>query len=449
MAAERSSTTTATAITNRLFRNRGDGTFEDVSAGSGADVGGYGMGVATGDFDADGWMDLYITNVGPNTLLHNRGDGTFEDVSERAGVDDAAWGASAAFVDYDRDGDLDLFVANYIDWSIETDVRCSSVSGAPDYCSPMSYQAPAPDTLLRNDGDGTFTNVSTDAGVHAAFGNGLGVVCGDFDGDDLVDIFVANDQTANQLWHNRGDGTFEDIAMVAGCAVDDRGEAKAGMGVTTEDFDGDGDLDLLVVNLTSQSDSFFRNEGSYFFDDTARVGLGGDSRRYTRFGLGVMDFDNDGWLDIFHANGRVTKPATPDPLRSDDIFAEPNQVFAGGPGGRFAARPPLPDIQTSRAAAFGDVDGDGGIDILVVNRDGPAHLLRNVHVGGGRWLMLDVRHPNGAVAIGATVMLELGERRLRREVRTASSYCAANDHRVHFGLGSEARIGDISVRWPD
>jgi hypothetical protein len=434
---------------NRLFRNRGNGTFEDVSDTSGADSTGYGIGVTTGDYDADGHMDLYVTNVGPNTLLRNRGDGTFEDVSVAAGVDDPKWGTSAAFLDYDNDGDLDLFTTNYVDWSLDTELDCSGNAGVPDYCSPNSYQAPASDTLFRNNGDGTFTDVSVEAGLPSAFGNGLGVVCGDYNDDGLMDIFVANDQMANQLWRNQGDGTFRDVAEVTGCAVDDRGEAKAGMGVTSVDVDDDGDLDLLVVNLEAQSDSFFRNEGSYFVDDTAQANLGLSSRRFTRFGVGILDFNNDGWLDMFQANGRVSRPQAPNPFLAVDEFAEPNVVYAGGPGGHFEALMPLPQIATSRAAAFGDVDGDGGIDILIVNKDDRAHLLRNVHPQRGHWIQFDVRNADGTVAVGAVVSLQLGERRLRREVRSAYSYCAANDHRVHIGLGPSTSIKGIEVRWQD
>jgi hypothetical protein len=436
---------------NRLLRNRGDGTFEDVTQSSGAGDRGYGMGVATGDYDRDGDLDLYVTNVGPNVLLRNEGGGVFRDVSAQAGVADPGWGSSAAFVDYDHDGHLDLFVANYVVWSIESELSCSGPSGAPDYCGPRSYEAPAPDALYRNNGDGTFTDVSVAAGLRAAFGNGLGVVCGDYDDDGLIDIFVANDQTPNQLWRNQGDGTFQNVAEIAGCAVDHRGEAKAGMGVDAADLDDDGDLDLLVVNLTAQSDSFFRNEGGYFADDTARVGLGAASRKFTRFGMAMADFNDDGWLDLYEVNGRVSRTDT---AGAGDPYAEPDMLYAGRAGGRFEeVRPPGGTtrdlVATSRAAAFGDLDGDGGIDIVVVNRDHPAYLLRNVVEDRGHWIMLDVRDERGSHAIGATVRLSIGGRSLRRDVRTAFSYCAANDPRVHVGLGPHRIAGDVTIRWTD
>jgi hypothetical protein len=242
--------------TNRLFRNRGDGHFEDVTDGSGADVRGYGMGVTSGDYDNDGDVDLYVTNLGRNILLQNDGSGRFNDVTGGAGVGDQNWGTSAAFVDVDHDGDLDLYVCNYLDWTPEREMWCS-MPGGQDYCSPKNYQAAMPDVLYRNNGDGTFTDVSKTAGMHTAFGNGLGVVCGDYDNDGRVDIFVANDGMPNQLWINRGDGTFQDMALERGCAVDMQGIRKAGMGVAAADFDDDADLDVLVCNMNAETDSLF------------------------------------------------------------------------------------------------------------------------------------------------------------------------------------------------
>jgi hypothetical protein len=269
--------------TNRLFRNRGDGHFEDVTDGSGADVRGYGMGVTSGDYDNDGDADLYVTNLGRNILLQNDGSGRFTDVTGGAGVGDQNWGTSAAFVDVDHDGDLDLYVCNYLDWTPEREMWCS-MPGGQDYCSPKNYQAAMPDVLYRNNGDGTFTDVSKTAGMHTAFGNGLGVVCGDYDNDGRVDIFVANDGMPNQLWINRGDGTFQDMALERGCAVDMQGIRKAGMGVAAADFDDDADLDVLVCNMNAETDSLFCNEGSYFRDGTSEVGLASVSKVFTRFG---------------------------------------------------------------------------------------------------------------------------------------------------------------------
>ena len=436
---------------NQLFRNRGDGTFENVTSGSGADDRGYGMGVTAGDYNNDGLADLYVTNVGPNVLLKNNGDGTFTDVSKSAGVDHAGWGASAAFFDPDADGDLDLFVTNYLNWAIETERQCTSRAGRPDYCGPNTYEAPAIDVLYRNNGDGTFADISRPAGLHRAFGNGLGVVTADFNDDGRIDVFVANDQMPNQLWINLGNGAFQDEAASRGCAVDDDGNPKAGMGVTAADIDNDGDRDLLVVNLVRESDSFFRNQGPYFVDDTIRIGLGVASRPFTRFGMGLHDFDHDGRLDLFEANGRVERGAV---LHDDDPYAEPSLLFRGGEDGRFVEVLPRggtvePHIFTSRAAAFGDVNNDGALDILMVNRDAPATLLINVVPHRGHWIMCRVLDEHGRDALNATVTMTIGDARIARDVMAAYSYCAASDPRVHVGLGRHTVAADVQVRWID
>jgi hypothetical protein len=435
---------------NALYRNRGDGTFEDVSAGSGAGDEGYGMGVAAGDFDEDGLVDLYVTNVGPNALLRNLGDGRFEDVTAAAGVGGDSWSTSAAFLDYDRDGDLDLFVVDYIFWSVADELTCSSKLQAADYCSPKSYDAPAPDVLYRNEGDGTFTDVSADIGLRTAFGNGLGVVVSDFDGDGFEDVFVANDGMKNQLWRNEAGARFRDVAVTMGCAVDQDGREKAGMGTHAVDVDDDGDEDLLVVNLSGEPDSFFRNDGNVFSDRTPVFGLASASRPYTRFGMGFQDFDQDGRVDLYQANGRVTR--TPDHA-GERPFDQPNVLFRGGEGGRFTEVLPRGGTReelsaTSRAAAFGDLDGDGAVDVVVVNRDGPAHVLRNV-AAAGSWITFDVRERSGRPALGATLSLEVGDRTLTRTVRSAYSYCAANDPRVHVGLGDATEVTGIDVTWAD
>ena len=436
---------------NRLYRNDGDGSFTDVTAESGAGDTGYGIGAAAGDFDNDGDVDLYLTNLGPNTLLRNEGDGTFTDVTEASGSGDPGWGNSAAFLDHDHDGDLDLFVTNYINWTPATELTCYNNFGARDYCLPLNYNSPARDTLYRNDGDGTFTDVSQAAGLETAFGNGMGVAPGDYDGDGRIDVFVANDSMMNQLWINQGDGTFVDEALLRGCAIDEHGKAKAGMGVVPTDADDDGDLDLLVVNLFSQSDSFYRNDSGYFADRTAVKGLAMHSRPYTRFGVGLVDLDNDGWLDLYQANGDVVISAEP---LTDDPFAQPNLLLRGGPDGRLEPVSPRggvsPElIHTSRAAAFGDLDNDGGVDVVVVNRDGPAYVLHNVVQHRGNWLLLRVLDEHGRDALGAEVTLGLGSRRLRRDVQPAYSYCAGNDARVHVGLGDASTADDVRVRWTD
>ncbi len=436
---------------NQLYRNNGDGTFVNVTEGSGADHRGYGMGVACGDYDNDGDVDLYATYLGPNVLLRNDGEGHFTDVSAPAGVDDDAWGASTAFVDYDHDGDLDLYVANYIDWFIDRDLPCYNDRGELDYCGPVSYDAPARDVLYRNNGDGTFTDVSKEALRHEYFGNGLGVICGDFTGDGLVDIFVANDGMRDQLWANQGDGTFHDVGLTWGCGYDNNGQPKAGMGLTAADIDDDGDLDFMVCNLATESDSFFLNANGFFLDSTASVGLAAASRSFTRFGMAWVDLDNDAYLDLYQANGRIARHGK---HYSDDPYAEPNLLMQGGPGPWFSAMEPVGGTaellaHTSRGAAFGDIDNDGAMDIVVVNRDARAYVLRNVAPDRGHWIALRVIDEHGRDAFGATVRMILADRRIARDVRAAYSYFASNDPRVHLGLGEATSVTDVTITWTD
>jgi hypothetical protein len=452
-----------TASGSRLFRNRGGARFEDVTSGSGADGAGpstplgAGMGVAAGDFDNDGNVDLYVTNFGPNVLLKGDGHGHFTDVTARAGVASSGWSTSAAFLDYDRDGFLDLFVVHYLDWQPSAEVECYSLTGVPDYCSPRTYDLPSSAALYRNNGDGTFTDVTDRAGLRAASGNGLGVAAGDVNGDGWIDVFVANDGTPNQLWINKSGRGFENAALAMGCAVDLDGKAKAGMGVDLADVDGDGRLDLLVVNLDGESDSFYRNEQAFFRDETAAAGLRTISRPFTRFGTGLVDFDNDGRLDIYEANGRVGRQSE---LFSPDPYAEPNLLFRGlagagfdgARGARFEEVKPRGGtrallVGTSRAASFGDIDNDGGIDIVVANRDGRPYLLHNI-APRGHWVMFRVVDEHGRDALGAEVTMTVGSAKVRRHVRAAYSYLASNDPRVHVGLGSETSARDVTVEWP-
>ncbi|MCZ6837438.1 MAG: CRTAC1 family protein [Planctomycetota bacterium] len=439
---------------NQLFRNEGDGVFTDITDSSGAGDQGYGMGLATGDYDGDGDVDLYVTNYGPNTMLRNNGDGTFTDVTEVTGTGNADWGASAVFLDYDADGDLDLYCTNYIYWSPKVERTCGHSSSNYDYCAPVIYQAPTADILYRNDGDGTFTDVSKESGIQSELGTGLGVVCLDFNGDGYVDIYVANDGMRNVLWVNQGDGTFLNEALLAGCAVDQDGRAKAGMGVSVADVDEDGNPDLLVVNLNKESDSFYRNQGEYFIEEAALVGLSTVSRMFTRFGVGFADFDNDGRLDIYQANGKVTKQEGPF-VPGGDPYAEPNILVKGTETGRFEEVSPRGGvaedlIHVSRAAAFADFDNDGGMDILVANLNGTPYLLRNVAPDRGGWIGFDVREMAGGPALGAKVSFQIGERTIVREIRTGSSYMAASDPRIHVGLGgTNDGPSSITVRWSD
>lgn len=442
----------AQAPANRLYRNRGDGTFEDVTETSGAGDRGYGMGCAVGDADGDGDLDLYVTNFGPNVLLENQGDGTFRDVTARSGTGDARWSTSASFFDADGDGDLDLFVANYVDWALEREQPCFSWKDERDYCHPNSYKAPARDTLYRNDGGGHFHDATVEMGLARAVGNGLGVACADFDGDGRTDVYVANDMTANHLWMNSPEG-FHDRALLAGCALSGSGFVEAGMGVAALDLESDGDVDLFMSHLRAQSNTFYLNSGQGLFDDaTARVGLAGPSVPYTGFGLGFADFDQDADLDLYIANGRVVRAGEPfDPKRP---YVEPDLLFEQTEAGRFEIVKPQGGtaeelLARGRGAAFGDLDGDGDVDVVVANNAGPAYVLRNVAPKRGGWIQLDLRLPSGAPAVGATVAIWTGERVQRRLVQPGSSYCSSSDPRAHFGLGEATRVERVLVRWPD
>ena len=434
------------AFSNKLFLNDGTGNFLHATAGSGAGNTQFGTGVTTGDYDNDGDVDLYVTNVEANVLLQNDGGGHFTDVTESAGVGSAKWSASSAFFDMDRDGDLDLFVANYIDWSPETERECASKTGKLDYCHPQAYRAPAKDLLYRNNGDGTFTDVSEEAGIHRVWGNGLGVVVGDVNNDGFSDIFVANDKMSNQLWINQGDGTFIDDAIVSGVAVDANGEPKAGMGTDFADVNDDGLLDLLVVNLSGETDSLFLNEGGWFKDGTPGSGLSAISRPYTRFGAGFRDLNNDGYLDLYMSNGKVQ---IPDGAHPEDPYAERNVLIKGLPDGKFEKVSTSEQVHTSRGIAYGDVNGDGAMDIVVVNRDAPAYLLINQNPQSGGFVKLRLLNAHGAPAQDAVVRFTLGDRHIRREVRSGGGFCSAHDPVLHIGLGKEKEISVVAITWAD
>ncbi|MAB79059.1 MAG: hypothetical protein CMJ89_06855 [Planctomycetes bacterium] len=435
---------------NRLFRNDTGMRFEDVTTEAGTGDRGYGMGCAAADYDGDGHVDLYVTNVGANVLYRNRGS-RFADVTTAAGVGDPAFGTSSAFLDYDRDGDLDLYVVNYVRWSPETDLICYSGSGEREYCGPNSYQAPAPDTLFRNEGSGVFADVSRASGVRAAFGNGLGVACADYNGDGWIDVYVANDGMPNQMWVNGGDGNFADKALTMGCAVNAASLSEAGMGVISIDVEHDGDVDLYLSHLREETNTMYLNNGRWFDDATARMGLGQPSFEFTGFGLGFLDFDHDRRLDIYVANGRVKRAS---PSFSDDVHAEPNLVYVAADDGigfrelapRGGTSQPL--FHTSRAAAFGDLDNDGDPDVVVTNKDAGPYVLRNVAGDGGNWIVFRVLRKSGVHALNASLKLEAGGDTQWRRVQRAYSYCASNDPRVHYGLGNATGVDRITVHWP-
>jgi hypothetical protein len=439
------------APTDRLFANDGRARFADVTAASGLADPGYGMGAACGDADGDGDTDLYVTNVGHNALFLDQGGLRFADATAAAGVAGEGWSTSAGFFDYDRDGALDLFVTRYLEWSKEAELLCMDPLSRPDYCSPKNYKTPARDFLFRNGGGGRFEDVSRASGVWAEPGTGLGVSMGDLDGDGWLDVFVANDGMPNHLWKNGGAGRFENVAMLAGCGVDTNGLPKAGMGILLSDVDEDLDLDVLVCNLKGESDSFYRNEGGFFADRTAAVSLAAVSKPFTRFGVALSDFDHDGVLDLYEGNGRVERPTS---AGGGDPYAEPNLLLRGRGDGTFEEVVPRGGtaellVATSRAVAQGDLDGDGALDLLVVNRDGPAQLLLNRRSGRGSWILLRVLEKSGADALGATLTLELAGKRLRRDVGAAYGYLTSNDPRVHVGLGAVERVDGVLVRWVD
>ena len=449
---------------DRLYRNdleiAGDGTrslrFTDVTGEADIGVPGYGMGVAAGDFDNDGWVDLYLTRFGPNRLLRNRGDGTFEDVTDRSGTGDPAWGVPASFVDYDRDGRLDLFVGNYLSYTLAGHTQCYDRAGAPDYCAPETSR-PHPDILYRNRGDGAFEDVTASTGLAREFGPALGATTADFDGDGWIDIFVANDQRENQLWMNRGDGTFVNRALAAGAALGAGGNAKADMGVDAGDFDNDGDEDLFITELSGQGSTLYVNDGAGLFRErSAQLGIRAPSLPHTGFGTAWIDIDNDGWLDIVAVNGAVVLNF--ETFGPDNPFAldQRNQVFRNVGGARFEAATDRAGAvfelsEVSRGAAFGDVDNDGDTDLLMANAAGPARLLLN-QVGERRhWLGLRLIDPEmRRDAVGARVAVVRPDgTTLWRRARADGSFASANDPRVLVGLGDSPAIARVRVFWPD
>ena len=428
--------------------------FTDVTSESGITARGYGMGVATGDVDNDGWVDLYLTRFGPNQMFRNQGDGTFVEVSAASGTDDPSWSVSSAFVDADRDGSLDLFVGNYLYYALDMHVPCFHPTGPENYCVPEMYRA-QPSRFYRNRGDGTFADVTAAAGMAREFGPALGVATADVDGDGWIDIFVANDQQENQLWVNQGDGTFRNLAPLWGVALGEAGEAKADMGVDFGDFDNDGDEDLFVTELTSQGSTLYVNDGSGLFaEQSAGAGIRYPSLPYTGFGAGWLDFDNDGWLDLLAVNGLVVESL--DRAASGALFPldQRNQLFRNrGDGGFEDVSPSAGAVfqlsEVSRGPASGDVDNDGDTDVLVSNASGPVRLLVN-RIGQLRhWVGLRLVGVGGRDMVGARVaVIRSDGTTLWRRARADGSYASANDPRVLVGLGSLADPVDVRVIWP-
>ena len=449
-------------IMARLFRNdlriAADGTravhFTDVTDASRIVADSYGMGVAAGDIDNDGWTDLYVTNFGRNQMWRNNGNGTFTDVSARSGTDQEGFSVSAAFVDYDRDGWLDLYVGNYVRYSLAADQRCSNLAGVRTYCPPQVYPA-QPDRLYRNRGDGTFTDVTTSALIGRDLGRALGISTADFNGDGWIDIYVANDGSENILWTNQRDGTFRNTALLAGVALTAEGQAEASMGVDAGDFDNDGDEDLFMTELNGEGSNLYVNGGKGLFDDHgARSALGPASLQYTGFGTAWLDFDNDGWLDVLSVNGRVQ--AAEGDTRQPFPLEQRKLLFRNLGNGRFEdvsgkAGAAFQLAEVGRGAAFGDLDNDGDQDVVIGNDAGPTRLLINNVGNRNHWVGLRlVGQPAKRDMLGARVeIINKGGDVLTRRARSDGSYASANDPRVLVGLGTAGEAPRVRVRWPD
>jgi hypothetical protein len=435
-----------------LYHNNGGNSFTDVTDKAGIGDIGFGMGVAVGDYNNDGFEDLYVTCLGPNHLFKNNGNGTFTDVTLKARVNDPRWSTGAAFVDYDNDGKLDLFVSNYIDFDLnhlpEFGVgRTCQFKGVPVQCGPRGLPG-AGDSLYYNNGDGTFTDVSKKAGVSDPNGYyGLGVICSDFDEDGFVDIFVANDSTPNFLYHNNGDGTFKEIAFISGTAVNESGSEQGSMGVTLGDYDHDGKLDLFITNFDDEYNILYHNDGRNTFTDVSfRSKVAQVSLPYVGWGTKLFDYDNDGWVDLFVANGHVY------PQRGHYLQRE--LLHHNNRDGTFSEvasqmGSALMEERVGRGVAFGDIDNDGDVDIVVNDLDGSPQLLRN---DGGNTnnsvLIKTVGVKSNRDGIGARVKVVSGNLAQIDEVRSGGSYLSQNDLRLHFGLEKRARIDLVEVRWP-
>ncbi len=435
---------------NRLYRNRRDGTFEDVTQRAGVACNRYSIGAAVGDYDNDGNLDLFVGCFGKDVLYRNNADGTFTEVAEKAGVADPRLSASAAWGDFDGDGYLDLYVCNYVKYRLDEDLWCSKFEAHKSYCGPNLYE-PELHLLYRNNGDGTFANVSAKAGITRKAGNGLGVIWLDFDDDGRQDIFVANDQSPNFLWHNTGDGTFTEEAVERGVAYGESGNTQAGMGVDAGDYDNDGDLDILVTNFSEETNALYRNANGQFRDVSFPSGMGARTLMYLGFGTGFLDYDRDGLLDMFFANGHVLDDIE---MYSDSVtWKQANQLFrnrgegifeeVSGPSGVADGK------RVSRGAAFGDIFNDGRAHVLVnVLRERPV-LLRNGFAPRANWLELDLRASWGnPQAVGARVLVKAGGRVQRQDVRLSRSYASSSDARLLFGLGAAGGVDEVEIRWP-
>lgn len=449
-----------TPAANRLYQQQPDGTFSDMTAASNLGDTGYGQGVAIGDTDNDGDLDVYITNLGPDAFYRNNGDGTFTNATTK--LSEAAseqalsigWSTSAALVDYDRDDDLDLYVVGYVQH--DTSRACYGDNSLQDYCNPQVFE-PTSDRLYQNNGDGTFIEVSADVGINSP-ARGLGVICADFTNDGWVDLYVANDGEANQLWVNLGNGQFEDQAILYGLAFNTYGQPEGSMGITIGDVNQDQSLDLLLTHLTGETNTLYiATEYTIFIDGTDTGGFSGADAPFTGFGCGFLDFDNDGDLDLAVVNGRVKRGSTlptADLGRFWNAYAEPNLLFQNDGRGIFSNVGATTEtfcttVEVNRGLAFGDIDNDGDIDLIMDRLGQSPRVFRNdAPSADHRWLLVRAQTQNRA-AIGARMTLVAGDKRLVRLLLASYSYLSSNDCRVHFGLGEINRVDRIEVVWPN
>ena len=443
---------------NRLYHNNHDGTFTDVTEHAGLRGEGYSMGVAAADYDNDGWPDIYVTGVNRNFLYHNNGDGTFTDVTAGAGVAAVTaggkkpWSVSAAWIDYDNDGRLDLFVNSYLDWTPEKSKVCGPV-GKRLSCHPNLYDG-QPSFLYHNNGDGTFTDVSGPMGIAEHIGKGMGVAIADYNGDGWMDIFVANDKQPNFLFRNRGGGRgFDEVGVESAVAFNDDGLAISNMGVDFRDWNNDGLPGLFVTALGGESFPLFRNEGNGLFSaEDYKAGIGFQSMRMSGWGAGIYDFDNDGYKDLFSANSHVNVITDPE---SEQQYRQPNAVFRNLQNGRFrdVSSEAGVDMQVRgahRGAAFGDLNNDGKVDVVVSVIGGPPEILLNTSPARNHWILIQTigAHSNrDGIGTRIKIVSESGLTQYNH-VTTAGSYASSSDRRVHFGLGNDATIKEIELRWP-
>ena len=439
---------------NRLYRNDG-GIFVDITESANVGDTGYGLGAVAADYDGDGNRDLYITNLGKNVLYRNNGDGTFTDVTEQAQVGCPLLSASAAFADIDRDGDLDLYVCNYVEYALETDIPCYYKNTLRIYCGPNEYHGIA-DVLYRNNGDGTFTDITKSAGVYEPTTRGLGVVFTDVNNDGWVDIYVANDMSPNTLFMNQGDGTFREEGVLRGVAFNGDGIANGSMGIDAGDYDNDGDIDLWVSNFSLETNCLMQNDGDGYFEDvTFDTNLADPSFYSLGFGTRFIDFDNDGWLDLLVGNGHIW-----DNVKQIDAkmsYAQPVQLFhnqGGAPQNHAGFTEITAEAELDkthyvvRGMLFGDIDTDGDVDVVLCQSNRPTVILSNEVGNANAWLTVKLVGTDGNTdAIGAQVQLEAGGMTFLREVICGASYLSGNDLRICFGLGDAARVDDLQIRW--